>query len=240
MPDPEEPVASSSHQGPVLVVAAHPDDEVLGAGGTIARWSAAGRAVAILILGEGSTSRADTRAGGDAATVTKLVDASEVAAGRLGASRPRHGGLPDNRFDGLELLDIVKLVEREIGSVAPTTVLTHHAGDLNVDHRLTAQAVLTATRPQPGCPVRTVLSFEVPSSTEWAFGAVEPRFTPSVFVDISTSLERKVHALEAYEDELRPAPHARSISAIRALAEHRGATVGVAAAEAFELVRSVV
>lgn len=236
-PDPEVP---SPERGPVLVVAAHPDDEVLGAGGTIARWSAAGRAVAILILGEGSTSRADSRAGGDAAAVAKLVGASEVAAERLGAARPRHGGLPDNRFDGLELLDIVKLVEREIASVAPTTVLTHHGGDLNVDHRLTAQAVLTATRPQPGCPVRSVLSFEVPSATEWAFGATGPRFAPSVFVDISTSLEQKIHALEAYDDEMRPAPHARSVPAIRALAEHRGATVGVAAAEAFELVRSLV
>ena len=223
----------------VLVVAAHPDDEVLGAGASMARFAAEGRPVHTLILGEGATSRVDDRTEADRDELDALVASSREAARRLGTAAPVHGGLPDNRFDGVDLLDVVKLVERELERVQPDLVLTHFAGDLNVDHRITASAVVTATRPQPAQGVRTVLSFEVPSATEWAFGTTGAGFEPTTFIDVSATLATKLHALEAYAGELRPSPHARSLEAIEHLARWRGATVGCEAAEAFHLVRAV-
>lgn len=223
----------------VLVVAAHPDDEVLGAGATMARLAAQGRGVAVLLLGEGATSRVENRAEADRSQVGALIASSRRAAEILGVTAPVHGGLPDNRFDSVDLLDVVKLIEAEVERVEPSLVLTHHCGDLNVDHQITARATLAATRPQPGHCVRTVMSFEVASATEWSFGAIEPPFEPTVFVDVTETLDRKLEALRAYEQELRPFPHPRSIEGIISLARTRGATAGVDAAEAFRLLRSV-
>jgi LmbE family N-acetylglucosaminyl deacetylase len=223
----------------VLVVAAHPDDEVLGAGGTVARHTARGDEAAVLILGEGAVARWDDPGAAPASATAALAERARQAARLLGVADVRFGGLPDNRFDGLALLDLVKLVERAVREVEPTVVYTHHPGDLNVDHQLTFRAALTATRPVPGAPVREVLAFEVLSSTEWAFGRTGPAFTPTVFVDVAETLERKLDALECYADELRAAPHARSREAVRAAAARWGATVGRTAAEAFELIRLV-
>ncbi len=223
----------------VLVVAAHPDDEVLGAGATMARLAREGRAVETLILGEGVTSRLARRTDADPNALHALVDASVEAAERLGTSPPTHAGLPDNRFDQLDLLDVVKIVEERVAAVQPSLVLTHHAGDLNVDHQVTARATLVATRPQPAHPVRTVMSFEVVSATEWAFTTVAPPFNPSVFVDVTDTLAVKLHALEAYGEELRDFPHPRSLEGVTAQATRWGTVVGVRAAEAFHLVRSI-
>jgi LmbE family N-acetylglucosaminyl deacetylase len=217
-----------------LVVMAHPDDETLGAGGTIARLTTGGERVAWLLLGDGVGSRA---APGPVAAERRRAHCMAAAA-ILGVHDVECHDLPDNRMDGVDLLDVVALVEATVARVAPETVITHHGGDLNVDHRVTRQAVLTATRPLPGATVRTVLGAEVPSSTEWSFGAPD-HFRPSVFVDVSDTVGAKLSALACYEDELRPVPHARSVEAVRALATTRGATTGVAAAEAFELIRAV-
>ena len=217
----------------VLVVAAHPDDEVLGAGGTAARRSAAGDRVVVVILGEGATSRGD---GADSqAAVARLRQQAGAAGEVLGIDEIRFADLPDNRFDSVDLLDIVRVVEGHLADTGPTTVLTHHPGDVNVDHRLTFEAVLAATRPQPGGTVRSVLSFEVPSSTDWAFGSIAP-FRPTVFVDITDTLTAKLAALDVYADEARPAPHARSRDAVDHAARRWGSTVGVDAAEPFQLV----
>lgn len=217
-----------------LVVMAHPDDETLGAGAAIARLIAQGETVSWLLLGDGVGSRTD--ASPDAAE--RRGRHCMAAAATLGVEDVEICDLPDNRFDGVELLDVVRLVEQALERVAPETVITHHAGDLNVDHRVTHRAVLTATRPVPGSTVRTVLGAEVPSSTEWTFGS-DPSFRPDVFVDVSDTIDTKLAALACYEDEVRPAPHARSADAVRALATVRGATTGVAAAEAFELLRAL-
>jgi LmbE family N-acetylglucosaminyl deacetylase len=222
---------------PVLVVAAHPDDEVLGAGGTIAKLAAAGRRVEILILGEGATSRFDQRTSADPALASALTEAARRAAARLGTAHVSFLGLPDNRFDSLPLLDVIKPIEALIAKVNPEIVFTHHGGDLNVDHVVAHRAVLTATRPVPGSGVRAVYAFEVPSATEWAFQQFTPAFTPNVFVDIETTLSAKLAAMAEYETESRPFPHPRSPEIITALARVRGSAMGVAAAEAFALIR---
>jgi N-acetylglucosamine malate deacetylase 1 len=143
---------------------------------------------------------------------------------------------PDNRMDNVPLLDVVQALEPIIEQVQPTRVYTHHHGDLNVDHRITHQAVMTAFRPVPGSSVREILTFEVMSSTEWTAAGVAP-FVPNAFVDIGNYLPNKLEALAAYEMEMRPAPHSRSVAHIEALVRHRGNCIGVEAAEAFEVVR---
>jgi LmbE family N-acetylglucosaminyl deacetylase len=222
-----------------LVVAAHPDDEVLGCGATVARLVAEGHAVSILILGEGATSREATRRDPSAADVAVLTEASRTAAAILGVRDVVQAGLADNRFDSLDLLDVVKCVERHIERVQPQRVYTHHPGDLNVDHEITARAVLTATRTVPGQVVAELYSFEIPSSTEWSFQRRSPIFTANTFVAIASTLERKIAALAAYQGELRAFPHPRSAEALRAYATRWGSVAGVEAAEAFELIRSV-
>lgn len=222
------------------LVVAHPDDEVLGCGGTIARLADAGEEVHLAILGEGSTSRAERREDADSSAVSDLADAAGTAAKTLGAVQVSLYGLPDNRFDTVAFLEIVKLLERLIDDVQPDTVYCQHGGDLNIDHQLTFRAVLIATRPMPGHQVRNLYSFEVSSSTEWAFSQFSPCFLPNRFVDISATIDTKMRALEVYRNELRPYPHARSTEAIRALAATRGAMVGITAAEAFMLVRELV
>lgn len=225
----------------ILIVAAHPDDEVLGCGGVAARHAKRGDTVDVLIVAEGATARGsqrDTSAHAD--ELAALKEAARGAAKILGTRPPRFGGLPDNRLDEVPLLDVVKLIESAGAEVRPETVYTHHAGDLNVDHQVIARAVVTAFRPLPGASVRSVYAFETVSSTEWAFQAVEPAFCPSRFEDISDVMGLKRAALECYAREMRPFPHPRSIEAIEALARFRGASVGVAAAEAFCVIREVV
>lgn len=223
----------------VLVVAAHPDDEVLGCGGTIARLADEGRSVHIAILGEGMTSRADRREQADRAALERLHADARAAGAMVGARGVSLFSLPDNRFDTVPLLEVVKIVEGLIGEHRPQTVYTHGAHDLNVDHAVVHRAVLTATRPLAGGCVREVYAFEVASSTEWAFGRIEGAFAPNVFVDIADTLERKCAAMARYESEARPFPHPRSREALQAIARRWGSVAGVPAAEAFELVRAI-
>ncbi len=223
----------------VLVVAAHPDDEVLGAGGVMARHTRAGDEVAVLILGEGITSRFAQREPAHEREIERLRTDARNATARLGVHDVRFCGLPDNRFDHLDLLDVVTAIEKVVGEIAPEIVYTHHAGDLNVDHQITFRAVLTATRPVPGAPVREVCCFEVPSSSEWSFAKLGPAFAPNLFVDITETLEDKVAALECYAREVRLAPHPRSAEILRAAAVRGGSVIGRSAAEPFEIVRSV-
>lgn len=220
----------------VLIVAAHPDDEVLGCGGTIARL-AGEQDIRVVILGEGITSRTHLRSSAARVGLRRLRDEALAAGAVLGAQSVEFGGLPDNRFDERPLLRIVQQVERCIERYQPTAVYTHHPGDLNIDHRMTFQAVLTATRPVSHCPVRELYAFEVPSATEWAFQRLEPVFKPNVFIDISDTIEAKVQAMRRYAGELRPFPHPRSPEALRAIAQRWGSVAGMPYAEAFELIR---
>ena len=218
----------------VLAIVAHPDDEVLGAGGTLARHAAKGDAVHILFLADGVGAR-----GNDKAAAERRVKAARLAASALGAREPEFLGLPDNRLDGLDLLDIVQPIENAIRKIAPETIYTHHAADLNVDHGLCHRAVLTACRPLPGSPVRRIYAMEVASSTEWSSPNLGNAFMPTHFVDISDTLQAKRRALEAYGEEMRSFPHPRSYEAVDALAAWRGASAGLRAAEAFMVVREI-
>ncbi len=223
----------------MLIVAAHPDDEVLGCGGLVARESGH-HSVQIAILGEGLSSRHAERSGVAESALDELRADARAAAAVLGARGVAFGGLPDNRFDEVSLLDIVKRVEGWVEEYRPDAIYTHHPGDLNIDHGLTFRAVLTATRPGAAAHrVKDLYLFEVPSSTEWAFQRVDPVFRPSVFVDVTATIEQKVEAMQRYRSESRPAPHPRSPESLRALARSRGAAAGVQYAEAFELVRSL-
>jgi LmbE family N-acetylglucosaminyl deacetylase len=223
----------------VLVIAAHPDDEVLGCGGTLARLSDDGADVHVHILGEGVTSRFERRDLADRESLASLQEQAREAGRIVGAAQVELHSLPDNRFDAEALLDIVKIVERLVDRIEPEVVYTHHGGDLNVDHQIVHRAVLTATRPAATPEVREVYAWEVPSSTEWAFQRLEPCFKPNVFVDIADTLERKIDAMRAYVSEIRDFPHPRSPEALEAIARRWGSVAGYRAAEAFELVRSM-
>lgn len=224
----------------VLVVAAHPDDEVLGCGGTVARHVDAGDAVFNLIAAEGITARDVTRdETARAAEIATLQKSGRKAAKFLGAQPPRFLGLPDHRLDGMALLDIIKPIEAVVAELKPTLVYTHHGGDMNLDHRLINQAVLTACRPLPGATVTAIYGFETVSSTEWGAPTMGGVFTPNLFVDISGQLDRKLRAVACYEQELRQFPHPRSLEGLRALAQVRGSSCGVTAAEAFVVMREL-
>jgi LmbE family N-acetylglucosaminyl deacetylase len=219
-----------------LILAAHPDDEVLGCGGTIAKLVDQGESVHVAFLADGVTSR-----DADAQSMLTEREARRAAARKacdiLGAQSVSFADFPDNRMDSVVLLDVVKTIELLIATHKPDTVFTHHAGDVNVDHRRIHEAVIPACRPQRNHPVRTLLFFEVPSSTEWQVPGSGAAFEPYWFVDVSDVLPRKLAALDAYSAELRAWPHPRSRQGVEHLARWRGATIGAHAAEAFILGR---
>jgi len=221
----------------ILILVAHPDDEVLGCGGTIAKMADNGL-VHVAFFADGVFSR-----GGNQIAQTQDLkirrSRAQKACDILGVKSVIFGDFPDNRMDTIALLDIAKVVESLIAEHQPDTVFTHHAGDVNIDHRRMHEAVVIACRPQSEHSVKTLLCFEVPSSTEWQLPGSAPPFMPNWFVDISTTFDRKLSALQAYASELRDWPHPRSMQGIEHLAHWRGATVGVDAAEAFILGRQI-
>ena len=174
-------------QNKVLVVAAHPDDEVLGCGGTTAWHAKQGDIVYVLILGEGITARDAVRNyqkhEKDLFLLKDIAYQANVCV--LGASLVETHNFPDNRMDSLDRLDIVKVVENFIKKYHPNIVYTHHAGDVNIDHRRVHEAVVTACRPIPDCSVKRVLFFEIASSTEWQPYSSAPYFMPNWFIDIT-------------------------------------------------------
>ncbi len=222
----------------VLVVAAHPDDEVLGCGGTIARITNIGAEVHVLIMAEGITSRQVIR---DPELVAgELEDLREQAknvSNILGVRSVKTVGFPDNRMDTIEFLDVIKKIEKEKKRIKPDVVFTHYCGDLNIDHSIVSKAVHTAFRPLPGEKCRMILEWETASSTEWSNS--ESVFRPVFFVEISRQLDKKIEALKCYNTEFREFPHPRSEEAVKATAKHRGSMCGVKVAEAFYLRRYV-
>lgn len=223
----------------VLVLAAHPDDELLGVGGTVRRLANEGMTVRAVIMAEGLTSRADNREEVDKNGLSDLQAAAKKAAEIVGYKSIEFCGLPDNRMDEMELLDIIKIVSKYIVKYKPDTIFTHHHGDLNIDHRITCEAVLTACRPVGRYSVKSIYTFETPSSSEWNFNYSEP-FTPNVYFDVTDTLEAKVEGMDCYKTESRIYPHPRSAEALRSLGRLRGANVGFEMAECFMLLRKCV
>ncbi len=219
----------------IAVVAAHPDDEVLGFGGTIARHAAAGDQVSVLILATGLAARGDASA--SATALLDLRHQADAASQILGVHHLILGDLPDNRLDTVPLLDVIKRIEAFLAETAASIVFTHDHRDLNIDHAICARAVLTACRPLPGAAVAQLYAGEILSSSEYADPA--DRFSPTTYVDIADQLERKCDALACYKSELRDWPHPRSVHGVRALAHKRGSEAGLAAAEAFRLLREI-
>lgn len=222
----------------ILVVAAHPDDETLGCGATMSKHVENGDSVSVIILGTGIASRKES--GSDISSeLKKLRSDCKSALAKIGVTDVSFFDFPDNSFDSIPLLSIVKSVEDVIAKKKPSIIYTHHWGDLNVDHRLTFNAVMTASRPF-NCSVHKILCFEVLSSTEWNVANSANSFMPNVFVDVSKNLEKKISALSQYKSEMRDYPHPRSLKGNEYLAKYRGLIIGVAAAEAFELAREVI
>ena len=224
----------------ILVFAAHPDDEVLGCGGTIARYAHEGADVHIVFFTDGVGARSVNLSAEDNFVGENRRHAAELAGKTLGAKTVIFGDFPDNRMDSIDLLDIVQFVEKKVKNYVPTLIFTHHSGDLNIDHRIVHQAVVTACRPQPGFSVEMLLFFEVPSSTEWQTPGSAPSFSPNYFIDISDYMLTRLRAFEVYAEEFRSWPHSRSYEALEHLARWRGATAGVQAAEAFMFGRGII
>lgn len=216
----------------VLIAAAHSDDETLGCGGTIAKHTSQGDEVSVIFMTNGVGSRTEHSSN----CITHRVEATKKAMSILGVKTHRFLDFPDNALDTVPLLDITRQIEatcKEWG--LPKIVYTHCPHDLNIDHRTVYEATMTCFRPQPGNAAQPekILTYEVLSSTGWRSNAAPMSFLPNYFVDITDTIQIKMRALEAYAEEMRPWPHARSLQAVEALAKVRGSHIGLESAEAF-------
>lgn len=220
----------------VLVVAAHPDDEVLGCGGTIARHISNGDNVTVQFMTNGVSARNDA----NCVEVEKRKQSAQTALNILGVHSENifFEDFPDNKMDTVPLIDVAKSIEVLLNKVMPEIVFTHFSDDLNVDHRITHQAVMTACRPQSHSPVKEIYCYEVMSSTEWNSHS-KSKFNPNRYVNITEFWDKKALSLKAYSQEMRDFPHSRSFLALEALGTLRGATVGLCKAEAFQIERVI-
>ncbi len=217
----------------ILVVAAHPDDEILGLGGTIARHISQKDEVLVSIIADAGTARYQDE------KIAHVRQCCMKAAHSLGVSDIRFGGLEDQKLDILPILEITQWVEAILKDFKPDIIYTHHRGDINRDHQIVHEATLTAARPYAAPYVKRILCYEAPSATEWNGPYLESAFIPNVFINISDYMEAKIKAMAEYHTELSAFPHPRSPEALRARAVLWGSVIGVKAAEPFILVREI-
>lgn len=217
----------------VAVVAAHPDDEILGLGGTLAHHVNRGDAVHAVVLAEGTSSRYG------AGMEDVLRKAGQRAAQEIGYESIRFEALPDQRLDALPLIEITQRLEAILEELDPDVLYTHFPGDVNADHGVVARAAWTACRPYRLPRLCRVAAFETPSSTEWAWPMSDGMFKPNLFVDVTATIDVKVAAVECYESELRDYPHPRSARALRERAAVWGSIVGRPAVEPFLVLREI-
>ena len=233
----------------VLVIAAHPDDEVLGMGGTIKKLTKKGIEVKVVFMATGIFARRSNdyvnKAKYDVNKKTTKTMSKQMSDLRrdakkalrlLGVRNIEFFDFPDNEMDIISNLEITKKIEQLINQYKPDSIFTHTQHDINVDHRAIFNATITASRPNKKFNVKEVISFEVPSSSEWNFNS---NFTPNIFVDISKELSFKLKAMKAYTNEIQDYPHPRSIKALDVIAKRWGTVSGFLAAEAFCLVRQL-
>jgi len=213
----------------ILVLAAHPDDESIGCGASIARWTAEGHEVAVWFATDGVSSRHT-----QPETAAERLAASRSALALLGVETLYAEGFPDNAMDTVSRLAVCQAMDRALSEFKPTRIVTHSQADLNVDHRIVGECAAVVSRPIPGQLITSVWHFEVPSSTGW-FRDGQGTFSPTAFVDVSDYWHLKAQAMTAYGPEIPAWPHARSTEAMEALARFRGSSVGIVSAEAFEI-----
>ena len=225
----------------IMVIVAHPDDEILGIGGTINLLAKLGAKIKVVILGEGITSRSNERKiNKDKKKLLIHKNNIEDARDILGYHELSTYNLPDNRFDTFALLDIIKIIEDEKYIYNPEVIFTHHGGDLNIDHQKTFEAVLTSVRPVKKETVKALICFETMSSTEWKSTTDSRNFMPNFFIVLTEDeLIKKIAAMESYIFEKRDFPHPRSGKSIRNRAQMWGITVGAEFAEPFQIIRIV-
>lgn len=218
-----------------LVVAAHPDDELIGCGGSLIKLKKK-NIINTIFLSDGESSRKTNKVQNK---IIKRRNDCLKAFKYLKLNEPEFYNFPDNKMDTVPFLDIVKIIESKIMKFKPDTIITHFENCLNIDHRITFKAVVTACRPLKNVSVRNILSFEVPSSTDWALLS-KKSFNPNFYVDITGQINKKIASLKFYNSEMKKFPHSRSKKNIKALAQIRGAASGVRFAEAFYLSRCVI
>jgi LmbE family N-acetylglucosaminyl deacetylase len=223
----------------ILVVAAHPDDEILGCGGTLLKSASKGAKIKTIILSEGVTSRLSKDSKKRRKQIKQRFSSSKNAHSFIRGSEVICLNLPDQKLDTISMLSVTQKIETEVKKFKPDTVYTHHHGDLNLDHRIVNNATITACRPTPECAIKQIFTFEIPSSTDWQAQGEDMNFAPNYFNDISKFLDKKIKVLKKYKLEMRKWPHSRSFENIKNLAKTRGASVGCKAAEAFKLIRSI-
>ena len=216
----------------ILIVAAHPDDEALGCFGTVAKLIKNGYKAYTLILGEGKTSRDSFNKKELEVLKNEIIKANNI----IGIDKIFIEHFPDNRFDSVDLLDIVKVIEKVKNEIKPDIIFTHFKDDLNIDHQITYKAVITATRPLKNESVKEIYSFEILSSTEWNYPL---SFNPDVYFDISSTVDLKLKAMSEYKSELKEFPHPRSLEGIKLNAKYLGMRVGREYVEAFKCVRII-
>jgi LmbE family N-acetylglucosaminyl deacetylase len=214
----------------VLVIAAHPDDETLGCGGTIQKLRKLGHQVYVMVFTDGESSREKNKK-----KIQKrkkqLIKVSKVLDFKL----LKQCSFPDNELDKVSNLELVKKIEVAIKKINPQIILTHSNKDLNIDHRLINIATITACRPLPESNIQELLFFEIPSSSEWNFSSSNLNFSPTKFFDIEKFIDKKIEAISIYASEVKKFPHPRSLEGIKTLSKYRGQSVGYRYAEAFEV-----
>lgn len=218
----------------ILILAAHPDDEVLGCGGTAARLAREGHTVIPVIVCENATVRYDSKMS------SKLEDSAIKSANILGISKPIFLRMPDQKLDTFSALEMAQTIEKVTNEYKPEIIFTHHGGDINKDHQMIFEATMVAVRPTPDNNVHSVYAYETISSTEWAVPDYHMRFEPNTFYDISETLNLKLEAFSQYTSEVREYPHPRSLEGLEIRAKDWGIRIGVHAAEPFRLIRTLV
>lgn len=219
----------------ILIIVAHTDDESFGCGGLIKKLSLNKNKISAISFTNGVGARLNKKE----KEIEKRKKSSIKASKILGFSWLAQYDYPDNQLDSVNLLEIIQIIEKHKKKLKPHIVITHNFSDLNVDHRKIAEATLTAFRPEPNEILEQLLTFEIPSSTDFRILKNKKNFLPNYFVDIDKYFSFKIKAMKCYINEIRPYPHSRSITGLKNLNKIRGNQCGLKCAEAFELIRKI-